>query len=199
MNKLLLFGLIIIFQFACSENTSPKNQSSGENSEKVSQEQLEKNQVIHDNKRQDSINALLDGLSVQFFEHSGGTYDMEGWCIDGGRLTQIKNFDNSKTYVCSKGSYIQKVVVLGTCKNLNLQFFNENDEIVENLKGFTLVDKVVFETEYVHNPGSGTCEEKKGSNYKAWFRNVTKMTIAYGDSVFYSANWKSSTQRWKQP
>jgi hypothetical protein len=196
--KTLLFGAFAVFLVACAENTSSKQQINDETDLKAKQEQIEKDQVLAQNKRRDSINVLLNGISVQFFEHSGGVYDMDGWCIDGGRITRLKNFDNANTYTCSKGAYIQKVVISGNCKNINLKFFNAKDEIVKDLNDFTLEDEVEFETEIIHNPGSGSCEEKKGPNHAAWFRDVTKMTLSYNDSVFYSASWQSSPQRSKQ-
>ena len=195
--KTLLIGAFAVFLVACAENTSSKQQIKDGSDLNAKQEQIEKDQVLAQNKMRDSINVLLNAISVQFFEHSGGVYDMEGWCIDGGRITPLKNFDNANTYTCSKGAYIQKVVISGNCKNINLKFFNAKDEIVKDLNDFMLADEVVFETEIVHNPGSGTCEEKKGPNHTAWFRNATKMTLSYNDSVFYSASWKSSSQRWK--
>ena len=198
MKKLLLFGAFALIIFGCANNTSPEEQSNDENDEKARQEQLEKERALAEKERRDSINVLLDGISVELFEHSGGTYDMEGWFMDGGRVYQLKKFDNSKTHTCSQGAYIQKVVVLGNCDNINLQFFNSKDEIIEDLKDYTLEEKVAFETEIVYNPESGSHAEKKGPNHKDWFRNATKMTISYKDRIFYSASWKSSSQRWRQ-
>jgi hypothetical protein len=192
----ILFGLTILF--SCSENaTSSEKDEKGDN-DIANIEKVKEEQALAEKKKRDSTNLLLNGISVGFFEHTGGTYDSDGFFVDGGLVKQLKNFDNSKIHRCSKGAYIQKVSILGNCGNLNLQFFNKKGDIIEDLKNCALENKVEFETEIVYNPEDGSCGEKKGPNHKDWFRNVSKMTISYEDSVFYSASWKSSSQRWSQ-
>ena len=64
-------------------------------------------------------------------------------------------------------------------------------EIVVKLKNIDLKNPLTF-SDINYQPKSESHEEKKDQFYQEWFAKAGKIQMSYGDSVFYTATWKSN-------
>ena len=74
---------------------------------------------------------------------------------------------------------------------------DEKDKVLEDIKDFNLDKSASFTAGYVYCE-DGSHAERKDKNYKSSFDKASKVTIAYEDSIFYSASWKNSSKRYVQ-
>lgn len=195
-NVVYLFVILAIY--SCSNTT--KNNEINENEDAL---KLEAEKAEAAKKIKDSIDKQLSLIEVRLFEHSGLDYDYDGWCVNGGmmpkeRVVEIENFKNSGTHKCKLGRYIQSIELEGEFYPLNISFYNQNGEVIEQLEDFTLDKSYRISTENSRSNDDGSTRELKDKDYKPWFGKATKLTIAYKDSIFYTADWKSSTKRYRQ-
>ena len=155
---------------------------------------LKEEQLKKEKAQQDSINKALSAIQVRIFNHEPLFFDSEGWCLmpdNSVKITEVKDFNSTKNFVCKKGNYIQKLTIEGIFKGINIQFLDEKDKLVKELKNIDLKNPLTF-SDINYQPKSESHEEKKDQFYQEWFAKAGKIQMSYGDSVFYTATWKSN-------
>jgi hypothetical protein len=178
---------------SCS-NSESKPVNKIEDSANNEKDRLEKEKQI-----KDSINLLLNKISVRIYNHTPLFFDSEGYCMTGAdgfgkeKTFEVENFNKTREFKCEKGNYIQKLSIEGSFKGINIQFLNDKEKVMKELKDYNL-DKIVTFSSINHSSveGGGLHEELKDKFYQDWFEKVSKLKLFYQDSVFYTASWKSN-------
>jgi hypothetical protein len=144
--------------------------------------------------KQDSINQALSAIKVKIYNHEPLAFDSEGWCLmpdNSVKISEVKNFNETKTYKCKQGNYIQKLTIEGDFNGINIQFLDAKDKLIKEFKNYDLKKSVSY-SDVNYQPVSQQQVEKKDKDYQKWFAKASKIQMTYNDSIFYSANWKNN-------
>ena len=156
--------------------------------EKENQSKLEKQKL-------DSINKALSAIQVRIYNHTPLYMDSDGFCMNesmGNKvmISEVKDFNNSKSYNCSDGNYIQKLSIEGTFKGINIRFLDDKTKVLKEIKDYDLENSVKYSC-INYQPDGGSEKRIKDEFFEDWFEKASKIEMSYGDSIFYTANWKS--------
>jgi len=105
--------------------------------------------------------------------------------------TEVKDFNSSKSYTCEEGNYIQKLVVEGNAKEIDIRFSDSNGKIIKEFKKIN-IDKSVSYSDVNYKSVNQEIKKNKDEFYQEWFNQAGKIELLYADSIFYSATWKSN-------
>ncbi len=159
--------------------------------EKENQSKLEKQKL-------DSINKTLSAIQVRIYNHTPLYFDSDGFCMNESmdikvKISEVKDFNNTKSYNCSDGNYIQKLSIEGTFKGINIRFLDDKTKVLKEIKDYDLKKSVKYSCiNYQPDGGDGgSTKSIKDEFFQDWFEKASKIEISYGDSIFYTANWKS--------
>ena len=187
------FGVILVTSIvltSCGGNETGNNEKTKESQEIDKQQEIAKLEKL----KLDSINQALGSIKIHIFNHEPLTYDSEGWCVmadESAKITEVKDFDKTKTYNCQKGNYIQKLTIEGVFNGINIQFLDNKDKLIKEFKNYNLMNTVSY-SGINYQPVSQQEVQKKDEFYQDWFDKSSKIKLLIGDSVFYSANWKNN-------
>jgi hypothetical protein len=182
--------LVIIILFACG------GASNDENADAKKKQELEaqKEEAKLEKQKLDSINKALSAIKVRVFNHEALAFDSEGWCImedNSVRINEVKDFNSTKTYSCKEGNYIQKLSIEGDFKGITIQFLDDKAKLVKEFKNVDLKKSISY-SDVNYQPVSQQEVKKKDAFYQDWFEKASKIQMAYNDSIFYTATWKSN-------
>jgi hypothetical protein len=192
-NLIAISGLLLIVSISCGGgekiNTNSNSSDSKEKLEKEKQLKLEKQKL-------DSINKVLSTIQVRIFNHTPLYFDSEGFCLNESmgkrvKIYEVEDFNNSKSYNCNDGNYIQKLSVEGTFKGINILFLDDKNKVLKEYKNYNLEESVNYSCLNREQTYSGLVNEIKDEFFEDWFEKASKIEMSYGDSIFYTANWKS--------
>lgn len=182
--------VLIMLLMACS-TPEQENSFSTENVGRLEEQELVEKQ------KSDSINKALSEIKVRIWNHTPLYFDADGVCTNDVmeekvKITEIKDFNTTKSYTCAKGNYIQKLTVEGVFNGITIQFNDDKGKLVKELKNYNLIDAISFSTiDYQPTDGGGT-KEKKDNDYQEWFIKASTINLLYDDHIFFSGKWKSS-------
>jgi len=177
--------------FSCGGNEQAETNTEDQKKKELA---LKEEQLKKEKAQQDSINKALSAIQVRIFNHEPLVYDSEGWCImpnNSAKIKEVKDFNSTKNYVCKEGNYIQKLSIEGVFNGINIQFLDGKDKIVKEFKEFDLNESVSY-SGLNYQPKDQQEIKLKDQFYQDWFEKAEKIQISYGDSIFYSASWKSN-------
>jgi hypothetical protein len=193
MKKALIYlgsiTMVSIVLFACGA-------SNDENVDANKQQELEaqKEEAKLEKQKLDSINKALSAIKVRIFNHEGLIYDSEGWCItpdNSARINEIKDFNETKSYTCKDGNYIQKLSIEGNFKGITIQFLDDKAKLLKEFKNVHLKNSLSY-SDVNHQSVEQLQVQRKDAFYQDWFEKASKIQMAYNDSIFYTATWKSN-------
>ena len=76
--------------------------------------------------KQDSINAILPDVKVTIYARKDVGYDSEGYPVEMGKVTAVKDFQEKREYQLKGDDYIEKIEISGESSDITLQFFDGN-------------------------------------------------------------------------
>ena len=188
------FLITFVTLMSCGGNEQGNTNSNDSNPvnplEKENQSKLEKQKL-------DSINKALSAIQVRIYNHTPLYMDSDGFCMNESmdikvKISEVKDFNNTKSYNCSDGNYIQKLSIEGTFKGINIRFLDDKTKVLKEIKDYDLKKSVKYSCiNYQPDGGSGSTKRIKDEFFQDWFEKASKIEMSYRDSIFYTANWKS--------
>jgi hypothetical protein len=181
--------LVTLLLFSCGGSASDENSGANDKQELEAQ-----NKAKLEKQKLDSINKALSAIKVRVFNHEALAFDSEGWCImedNSVRINEVKDFNSTKTYSCKEGNYIQKLSIEGNFKGITIQFLDDKAKLVKEFKNVDLKKSISY-SDVNYQPVSQQEVKKKDAFYQDWFEKASKIQMAYNDSIFYTATWKSN-------
>ena len=123
--------------------------------------------------KQDSIDAIIPEIKASIYARTNVFYDSEGWPVEMGTLTLIKDFQEKKEYKLKGYDYIEKIEISGESDDITLQFSSaKNDKIIFEEKGITLKGTKTFTSA---NPRG-----EKQKNHQIQFLRSNKIIFYHG-------------------
>ena len=187
-----IFLITFVALMSCGANEQGNTNSNDSNPvnplEKENQSKLEKQKL-------DSINKALSAIQVRIYNHTPLYMDSDGFCMNesmGNKvmISEVKDFNTTKSYNCSDGNYIQKLSIEGTFKGINIRFLDDKTKVLKEIKDYDLENSVKYS--YInYQPDGGSEKRIKDEFFQDWFEKASKIEMSYGDSIFYTANWNS--------
>jgi hypothetical protein len=181
--------LVTLLLLSCGGSASDENSGANDKQELEAQ-----NKAKLEKQKLDSINKALSAIKVRVFNHEALAFDSEGWCImedNSVRINEVKDFNSTKTYSCKEGNYIQKLSIEGNFKGITIQFLDDKAKLVKEFKNVDLKKSISY-SDVNYQPVSQQEVKKKDAFYQDWFEKASKIQMAYNDSIFYTATWKSN-------
>ena len=133
ISGVLLITLLALLSCGGNEqgNTNSNDPDPVNPLEKENQSKLEKQKL-------DSINKALSAIQVRIYNHTPLYMDSDGFCMNesmGNKvmISEVKDFNNSKSYNCSDGNYIQKLSIEGTFKGINIRFLDDKTKVLKEI------------------------------------------------------------------
>jgi hypothetical protein len=131
--------------------------------------------------KQDSIDAIIPEIKASIYARTNVFYDSEGWPVEMGTLTLIKDFQEKKEYKLKGYDYIEKIEISGESDDITLQFSSaKNDKIIFEEKGITLKGTKTFTSA---NPRG-----EKQKNHQDWLISTPdglKIKVLYKEKVIF--------------
>jgi hypothetical protein len=186
----VMFFAIIILVGCGNENQPQQSEMNTKPDELAKQNELEK----IEKQKLDSIKNALSAIQVRIYNHEPLQFDSEGWCImqdNSVKITEVRDFNKTKSFNCKKGNYIQKLTIEGIFNGIDIQFLDSKDKIVKEFKKFDLQNSVSY-SDINYQPVNQQEQKKKDNFYQDWFEKANKINLIYNDSIFYTASWKSN-------
>lgn len=187
-NIILSFLTFFLILSSCGgDNQSKVSENNSKSEELTKQKEQEK-------QRLDSINEALSAIQVRIFNHEPLAFDSEFWCImedNSVKITEVKDFNKTKSFNCKNGNYIQKLSIEGVFNGVDIQFLDSKDKIVKEFEKFDLQNSVSY-SDVNYQPVGQQEHKKKDKFYQDWFEKASKIQLTYKDSVFYTATWKNN-------
>jgi hypothetical protein len=184
MKKIVMLLFVGTLIYGCGNSESANQVNAGANQEINKQKEKE---------RRDSINNVLKGVQVKIYNHGPLIFDSEGWCMNDGETinsTEVKDYNSSKAYKCEEGNYIQKLVVEGNAKDIDIRFSDVSGKIIKEFKKIN-IDKSLSYSDFNYKSVNQEIKKNKDEFYHEWFTQASKIELLYADSIFYSATWNS--------
>ena len=181
---------VTIILFACG------GASNDENADAKKRQELEaqKEEAKLEKQKLDSINKALSAIQVRIFNHEALIFDYEGWCMtpdNSAKVNEIKDFNETKFYTCKEGNYIQKLSIEGNFNGINIQFLDNKSKLVKEFKNVDLKNSLSY-SDMNHQSVDQLQVHRKDAFFQDWFEKASKIQMAYNDSIFYTATWKSN-------
>lgn len=187
-NIILSFLTFFLILSSCGGNNQSNVSENNSKSEELTKQKEQEKQIL------DSINEALSAIQVRIFNHEPLAFDSEGWCImedNSVKITEVKDFNKTKSFNCKNGNYIQKLSIEGVFNGVDIQFLDSKDKIVKEFEKFDLQNSVSY-SDVNYQPVGQQEQKKKDKFYQDWFEKASKIQLTYKDSVFYTATWKNN-------
>jgi PBP1b-binding outer membrane lipoprotein LpoB len=129
-----------LFLISCGSSPSPEEKAL---IEKAKQDSIARVETA----KQDSINAIMPEINVNIYARTDVFYDSEGWPVEMGKVSLVKDFQNKKEHQLNGNEYIEKIEIVGQSEEMTLQFINgKSNKMLHEEKAISLNGSKTFTT-----------------------------------------------------